>query len=414
MMTVEPHGAGQAPLQAAGWGPPGGGAPPGAPGAPAGGGGWGQPPGGGGMPPGGGGGGGWGPPGGGMPPGGGGMPPGGGGGWGGGPPQGHAPGPMPGQAYGQQQGGYGAPGGGYGAPGGGYGAPGGGYGGGGYGQQMGPEVRGAFIGTGGELFGQLIVGFLLTMITFGIYYPWFIVKMMNYISEKTSFGPTQRGTVGIRFHMTGGQLFVEMLVVVLLTYITLGIYGAWAACRLARFFANNTTFVTADGAQIKLQFNGQGGSLFGEAILGAILTAITCYIYFPWFACKIRKWFYQNTQILENGQPVGGLDFVGDGGTLFGKFLAGMLLTYITLGIYYPWFKCSLDKFWNQNTRIHYQGRTFHGDFTGQGGDLFVMNLVGGLLMFVTLGIYFFWYMAKLLKWDFENTVIREGNPPPA
>jgi hypothetical protein len=44
--------------------------------------------------------------------------------------------------------------------------------------------------------------------------------------------------------------------------------------------------------------------------------------------------------------------------------------------------------------------------FTGEGGELFVIILVGYLLSIVTLGIYMFWMMAKLLKWQTSNTVI--------
>ena len=269
------------------------------------------------------------------------------------------------------------------------------------------EVRLGYVGTGGELFGELFVGWLLTMITFGIYTPWFICKMHRYLSSKSSVGPTQKGVLKLQFVGEGGKLFVVYIVNVLLTMITFGIYGPWAACKLTKWFAEHSVAVAPDGSQYKLRFNGEGGSLFGVWIVGALLMMVTFYIYTPWFMCKLRKWFYTHTQIEENGQPAGQLDFVGEGGDLFGTWIGGVLLTIITLGIYGAWFECNLSRFWLQNTRVGVRGAVWSGDFTGQGGDLFILKLVGGLLTSITLGIYSFWYMTNLIKFHVEHHVFR-------
>jgi uncharacterized membrane protein YjgN (DUF898 family) len=271
----------------------------------------------------------------------------------------------------------------------------------------GNEVRFSYGGTGGELFGELIVGAILTMITFGIYFPWFICKMSRYMSSKTNMGPTQKGHLQFQFNGEGGSLFGLFIVNQLLTMITFGIYMPWAICKYAKWGAEHAVAVAPDGSQYKLRFNGEGGDLFGTFIVGYLLTAITFGIYMPWFMCKLRKWFYTNTQIEENGQPIGQLDFVGEGGELFGKFIGGYILTMITFGIYFAWFKCNLDRFWAQNTRVNVRGQIWTSDFTGQGGDLFVINLVGGILTGLTFGIYFFWFQTKLIKFNFENTLYR-------
>lgn len=275
------------------------------------------------------------------------------------------------------------------------------------GASPGGDVRLGYIGTGGELFGELFVGYLLMAITLGIYTPWFICKMSRYLSSKSSMGPTQKGQLQFRFTGEGGSLFGLYLVQMLLTMITFGIYGPWAICKITRWFAENSIAIAPDGTQYRMRFNGEGGDLFGTYIVGAILTAITFYIYTPWFMCKLRKWFYTHMQIEENGQPTGQLDFVGEGGDLFGKWLGGLLLTIITFGIYGAWFKCNMNRFWAQNTRINLRGAMWTADFTGQGGDLFVIRLVGGLLTGITFGIYMFWYMTNLLKFEMEHHVFR-------
>jgi len=215
----------------------------------------------------------------------------------------------------------------------------------------GGEIRGDFSGTGGELLGQLFVGYLLTLITFGIYGPWFMCKFANFIAERVTFGPTAKGTVRFRFEGQGGELFVTFLVGYLLTMVTFGIYS-------------------------------------------------------PWFICKLNKWFASNTKITKNGQQVGDMDFVGQGGDLLVTFIVGYLLTLVTFGIYMAWFQVKLMSFNAESTKITVEGQRMGMRFTGEGGELFVIMLVGYLLSLITLGIYMFWMMAKLLKWQLSNTVV--------
>ena len=274
----------------------------------------------------------------------------------------------------------------------------------------GGEARGDFSGTGGELLGQLLVGYILTLITFGIYGPWFMCKFANFIAERVSYGPTAKGTVRFRFEGQGGDLFVTFLVGYLLTMVTFGIYSPWFMCKLSKFYADNTVATTDDGTTYKPDFQGQGGDLFVTFLVGYLLTAVTFGIYGPWFICKMNKWFSENTKITKNGQVVGGLDFTGQGGDLLVTFIVGYLLTMITFGIYMPWFQVKMLSFNAENTKIDVDGSRLGMRFTGQGGELFVIILVGYLLSIVTLGIYMFWMIAKLLKWQLSNTVVfKEG-----
>lgn len=279
----------------------------------------------------------------------------------------------------------------------------------------GGEVRGDFSGTGGELLGQLLVGYILTLITFGIYMPWFLCKFTNFIAERITFGPTAKGVVRFRFEGQGGQLFVTYLVGALLTMVTFGIYTPWFMCKLTKFFADNTVATVDDGSMYRPSFQGTGGDLFVTFLVGYLLTMVTFGIYAPWFMCKINKWFSENTKITKNGQEVGGMDFTGEGGELLVTFIVGYLLTLVTFGIYMAWFQVKLMKFNADHNKINLEGQRFGMRFTGEGGELFVIFLVGYLLTLVTLGIYSFWFMAKLFKWQYSNTiVVPEGGAPMA
>lgn len=269
-------------------------------------------------------------------------------------------------------------------------------------------IRPNFQGTGGELFVTVLVGMLLTGITAGIYLPWFICKLARYMTANMTLGPTRRGELRVEFTGTGGDLFVTYLVGSLLTMITIGIYTPWFMCKLIKFFTDNTTAVAPDGTRMRLNFEGTGGDLFVTYLVGTLLTYVTIGIYTPWFMCKLYKWLFSHTTILENEQPVGSLDFEGTGGELFVTYLVGMLLTMITAGIYMYWFQVKIMKFLAEGTRVNYQGRMFGGAFHGTGGEFFVINLLHGFLTMITFGIYASWFIVKQWQFQYNNLEFTE------
>ena len=264
-------------------------------------------------------------------------------------------------------------------------------------------VRPNFQGTGGELFVTALVGMLLSAITLYIYMPWFICKLGRFFAANTTLGPTRRGELRVEFNGQGGELFVILLLHGFLTMITLYIYMPWFLVKLIKFGTENSAAVAPDGTRYRLQFEGTGGELFVTFLVGGLLSAITLYIYLPWFMCKLYKVLYQRTTILENEQPVGNFDFEGSGGELFVTVLIGGLLCAVTLYIYLAWLQVKIKKFFATNTRVHYQGRVFAGDFHGTGGEWFVLNLVGFLLTVITIYIYFAWWRVNQWKFEYNN-----------
>jgi uncharacterized membrane protein YjgN (DUF898 family) len=268
--------------------------------------------------------------------------------------------------------------------------------------------RADFSGTGGEMFGKMFVGMLLSGITLGIYLPWFLAGFYRYIYSKITFGPTARGNVKLEFTGTGGQLFVTFLVGQLLTMITLGIYAPWFITNLIKFYADNSIATTEDGTKYQLKYDGTGGSLLVTFLVGGLLCGITLGIYMPWFMCKLEKAIFSQMRVSENGQSAGSFDFNGNGGDLFGQYLVGAILTGITFGIYFAWFQVRLNKFFMSHTKVTINGKNYSADYDATGGELFVVMLVGGLLMGVTFGIYYFWFIAKLLKFQMQHITVRE------
>lgn len=275
------------------------------------------------------------------------------------------------------------------------------------------ERRFDFVGKGGELVGKVIVGYLLTIITFFIYMSWFQVSLLRYIYSKTTFGPTMRGKVQFEFSGTGGQLFVKAFLGYLLCVLSFGIYGAWYIAGLSKFFADNSQGRAEDGTVFRLQLNVTGGQLFGTVFVGGLLTLITLGIYMPWFICKLQRIFAENTKILANNFEMGSTSFHGAGGELFGKMFVGAILSVLTLGIYGAWFQVNMVKFFMGNTQVVVDRKPFWGNFTGTGGQLFVKMLIGFIGSMVTLGIYSAWFMADLLDWGCTNSKFYEAQAQP-
>lgn len=97
--------------------------------------------------------------------------------------------------------------------------------------------RGIQFGYRGNLKELMLIcvkGVLLTILTLGIYGAWFQVEMRQYI-----FKHIRWGSLSMRFEGKGGDLFVLMLVGYLLTVFTLGIYLFWFMRDIYRFYINH-------------------------------------------------------------------------------------------------------------------------------------------------------------------------------
>jgi len=92
-----------------------------------------------------------------------------------------------------------------------------------------------------------------------------------------------------------------------------------------------------------------------------------------------------------------------DGGLLqlIGWSILGGLITFVTLGICYPWALCMVYG-WKINHTV-VEGKRLR--FTGTAMDLFVNWIKWFFLCVITLGIYSFWLGIALEKWKVKNTV---------
>ena len=88
-------------------------------------------------------------------------------------------------------------------------------------------------------------------------------------------------------HFDGGVIdtLVISIAVSIVTTITLGLAFPWMLCWAAKKIADLTT---VEGH--RLAFDGKGGQLFGNYIKWLLLTIITIGIYGFWVPSKVLKW----------------------------------------------------------------------------------------------------------------------------
>lgn len=95
-----------------------------------------------------------------------------------------------------------------------------------------------FDGGLAQFIGIQILGWLVTLITFGIAYPWAFVRVYRWEAEHTVINGHRLGFSG-----TATGLFGHWIKWLLLSIITLGIYGFWVNIALKKWRTKHTYFV---------------------------------------------------------------------------------------------------------------------------------------------------------------------------
>jgi len=188
-----------------------------------------------------------------------------------------------------------------------------------------------FKGTGGQYFGTVFIHlYLLGIITFGIYSAWAWVRLLKLKASHTLINGKE-----VSFQGTGGQLFGLIVVQGLLTLVTFGIYGPWAFCKYFDWRAGNTMV----GGKPS-QFNGSGGSLFLFYLIHLLLLPmITLGLYYFWGIYRFYAWKEEHTRY--GGEET---SFGGSFGAFLKISIITWILNTVTLNLYAPWAWCMFCK----------------------------------------------------------------------
>ncbi len=82
---------------------------------------------------------------------------------------------------------------------------------------------------------------LLTLVTAGIYFPIAIAKLYDYFVNRTVISRDGAATHSLRVKLEYFHVWKVTWAQVLLTLVSLGVYGAWAYCRIAALYVDATS-----------------------------------------------------------------------------------------------------------------------------------------------------------------------------
>ena len=111
--------------------------------------------------------------------------------------------------------------------------------------------------------------------------------------------------------------------------------------------SNDKSIGATESISNESYFDGKLIQLIGYQLLGALITAITLGICFPWAFCKIYEWEAKHTVV--NGRR---LEFDGTAMGLFGHYIKWFFLTIITAGIYSFWVNIKIKEWKVKHTHF--------------------------------------------------------------
>ena len=216
----------------------------------------------------------------------------------------------------------------------------------------------------------------------------------------------------------------KVLLGLFLTMITIGIYGAWFARDITRFFVDNSYH---DGHSFR--FNGKGGKLFLIILLVYIIPVILySFLILPFPPPKpeplsmvaarqlfviilaIPYYYFVYRWLIDINYKTYHIHWETEWMPSIGKIALEVFLSGITLGIYLPLAYLKLFAYFSQRTIAKKEdgAYVFGYDIEPTGDFLFIWGQL--LLTIVTLGIYYPWAYTKIGKRILSKTYVTALN----
>lgn len=275
-------------------------------------------------------------------------------------------------------------------------------------------------GSGGDLFGMVIVNAIFTILTLGIYSFWARTKVRQFHYSHTELDGDR-----FAYHGTGGELLRGALIAgvvsfVLALVLTLGIEAAGGedaaplitgGIVVAFYVVLIPLVIYAVNASrryrlsrsswrgIRFSFHGQFNDFGALMLRGIFLSIVTLGFYTPFFQNERRRFLVNNTRF--GSEP---FMYIGEGRTLFYPYLKALLLTLPTLGFSWIWYSAFKHQhFWNHTVM---RGARFRSKVAGW--SLLELQLTNMILIYITLGIGATWAITRSHTY-FAERVTLEG-----
>lgn len=236
-----------------------------------------------------------------------------------------------------------------------------------------------FSGTVGEAAPKFLKWFLLTVITLGIYSPWFIRNIVEYYLNRLDYD----GKAG-EFLSNPGTLLKYMLLTLYLPVIILSV--GFTVFMYRNYYDSSY----ATWLQI-------ASPVFVFVFLILLMIVPFMYFYFAW--------------LLRVGCSGYRTEFRRSLSDTAVFLIPQLLLSVITVFIYYPAAVVKIYRYLASGTVFVDQEGNEAGCFSFHGSASYGFCLLWGqgLLTVVTVGIYGAWAMAKIANWFLNNSAVIEG-----
>ncbi len=268
-----------------------------------------------------------------------------------------------------------------------------------------------FHGPTGSLFGIQAVNVLFTLLTLGIFYFWGKARVRAYL-----LGQSELERDRFAYHGTGKELligFVKGAVVFGVPVVALSVlpqvYGApdavasalssllWLVGLLlvpvAMVGSRRYRLSRTSWRGIRFSFRGSVREFVGIFVAGSILTSLTLGIYYPVFVTRRQAFMVSNAYFGSRK-----FAFDGHGRALIGSFLLMALLFLPTLGLSWFWFSARRNRFFTEHTRF---GATrFRSTVTG--GQLAWLQISNVVAIVCTLGLAWPWTVVRGVRFYFR------------
>lgn len=272
-----------------------------------------------------------------------------------------------------------------------------------------------FTGSGGQLFSVLIVNWILTTLTLGLYYPWAKANYLKFMYQSTTLDND-----GFDFKGTGREMFIGFIKAVAI-FIILGLI-LFSFLRMHMVVLGVVIFYVclfaiipliihgscryrlsrSSWRGIRFRYDGNRNTLTVNFFKGFFLTIITFGIYGSWFAMNMRNYIIGKMKL-------GNLEFKyhGKGVDYFLMNLKGYFLSLITLGIYSFWWMRDIFAYYVDNMSAEHEGKTISFRSTVSAGDIFKIIVVNYLMLIFTLGIAYAWIVARTMRFVMDHIEIK-------
>jgi uncharacterized membrane protein YjgN (DUF898 family) len=243
-------------------------------------------------------------------------------------------------------------------------------------------------------------------------------------------GPPASATAGaaertvaraFRFDGLAGELFVIYVKNVVFTLLTLGIYRFWAKVALRRYLYQHTSFY---GSRFDYHATGKErflgflkGLLFLSPLIGTLVLVyflitgqgvdeeaaltLTFYLF-------LLVMFFLRPLILVGSNRYhlsrtswSGMRFRFDGraSEAYGIYIVDGVLMVLTLGLYWSWHHVKVRRFRAQHSLVGGERMDFHGT----GLEFLGITIGGTMLTYITLGLFAPWYIAMVNRFNIDN-----------